>query len=61
MILSFRASTTVIKDLPTRNKKVLSGNPYKDKLLQQAPVVPYGADLEHWENPDKMEAPLVIK
>ena len=61
MILSFRASTTVIKDLPTRNKKVLSRNPYKDKLLQQAPVVPYGADLEHWENPDKMEAPLVIK
>ena len=33
----------------------------KEELLQKAPVVPYGADLEHWENPDKMEAPLVIK
>lgn len=38
-----------------------SGDPEKDKLLQKAPVVPYGTDLEHWENQDKMETPLVIK
>jgi hypothetical protein len=38
-----------------------SGDPKKDKLLQKAPVVPYGTDLEHWENRDKMETPLVIK
>ncbi|VDI56906.1 Hypothetical predicted protein [Mytilus galloprovincialis] len=38
----------------------VSGDSQKDKLLEKAPVVPYGVDLEHWENPDKMEAPMVV-
>ncbi|CAC5393518.1 UVSSA [Mytilus coruscus] len=39
----------------------VTGDSQKDKLLEKAPIVPYGVDLEHWENPDKMEAPLVVK
>ncbi|KAK3587499.1 hypothetical protein CHS0354_003642 [Potamilus streckersoni] len=33
----------------------------KKKLLEEAPNVKFGVDLEYWENPDKIEAPLVVK
>lgn len=55
------SSTCSYTDKSSKSKVTLTGDPKKDNLLKQAPVVPFGADLEHWENPDKMEAPLVIK
>ena len=33
----------------------------KEKLLNSAPVVSFGVDLEHWESPDKIEAPQIVK
>nr|XP_022341509.1 UV-stimulated scaffold protein A-like [Crassostrea virginica]XP_022341510.1 UV-stimulated scaffold protein A-like [Crassostrea virginica] len=33
----------------------------KEKLLSSAPVVSFGVDLEHWESPDKIEAPQIVK
>ena len=33
----------------------------RDSLLKKAPVVAFGADLEYWENPDKLKAPIKVK
>lgn len=33
-------------------------NRTKESLLAKAPVVSFGVDLEHWENPDKITAPV---
>ena len=35
--------------------------PNKNDLLEKAPLVSFGKDLEHWENPDQIEAPLEVK
>lgn len=32
----------------------------KGKLMEKAPVLPFGFDLESWENPNA-EGPLVLK
>ncbi|XP_056004926.1 UV-stimulated scaffold protein A-like isoform X3 [Ostrea edulis] len=33
----------------------------KEKLLSNAPVVSYGVDLEHWENPNDIKVPEIVK
>ncbi|XP_038070898.1 UV-stimulated scaffold protein A-like [Patiria miniata] len=32
----------------------------RQELLAKAPYVPFGVDLEHWTNPEKIEAPTVV-
>ncbi|XP_072051903.1 UV-stimulated scaffold protein A-like [Amphiura filiformis] len=36
-------------------------DPKKQKLLSEAPVVSFGVDLEHWEHPDKIQAPTILR
>ena len=43
-----------------KQKKVVTGKS-KEALLEQAPVKSFGVDLEHWENPGNIEAPLQVK
>ncbi|KAL3863835.1 hypothetical protein ACJMK2_005563 [Sinanodonta woodiana] len=63
---SSNASTTTLvdqKELPSGSGSENSVLPEsrKKKLLEEAPNVKFGVDLEYWENPDKIEAPLVVK
>ena len=59
----YHDSATVTQ--PSTSKATKTPNPNmgnkKAKLLENAPVVPFGADLEHWENRDQIQAPLVVK
>ena len=35
-------------------------NHRKKKLLKDAPVVQFGIDLQHWDNPTHIQAPEVV-
>lgn len=65
--------TTVKKDLYEKTpvkKELIENTPMKkddpvktpnlNDLRDKAPVIPFGKDLEHWENPDQIEAPLEV-
>ena len=52
--------TVTIKQEPSTDLSP-PADPQKKGLLEKAPVIPFGVDLEHWENPDKIEAPLAVK
>ncbi|XP_022091851.1 UV-stimulated scaffold protein A-like [Acanthaster planci] len=42
------------------DKEVTAEKRQRQELLAKAPYVPFGVDLEHWTNPDKIEAPTVV-
>ncbi|XP_061177861.1 UV-stimulated scaffold protein A-like [Saccostrea echinata] len=54
-----KSSTKPATDETSKGMYITSSR--KDKLLSSAPVVPFGVDLEHWENPDKIQAPEIVK
>lgn len=52
---------TIKKEPDLESLEPDTDNSIKKDLLEKAPVVPFGMDLEHWENPDKIEVPLQVK
>ena len=50
----------LLEKAPTK-MDLIEKAPVKKDLLEKAPVIPFGKDLEHWENPDQIEAPLEVK
>ncbi|XP_052828566.1 UV-stimulated scaffold protein A [Octopus bimaculoides] len=47
--------------MPSQSNAEKELNERKERLLQQAPFIPFGPDLAFWENPDKIEVPSVVK
>ncbi|CAI9732683.1 Hypothetical predicted protein [Octopus vulgaris] len=47
--------------MPSQSNAEKQLNERKERLLQQAPFIPFGPDLAFWENPDKIEAPAAVK
>ena len=50
----------LIEKTPVK-KENIEKTPVMNDLRHKAPVIPFGKDLEHWENPDQIEAPLEVK
>ena len=46
---------------PFRPKSNTPLDPKKQQLLAKAPVVPFGVDLEYWEDPDQIQVPTIIR
>lgn len=42
-------------------RDIIVGDKKKEELLKKAPFVPFGPDLASWEDPSKLEAPMIIK
>ena len=42
-------------------KEIIVGDNKKEEMLKKAPFVPFGPDLASWENPNNIEAPMIIK
>lgn len=59
--LSIRNSSSPSTSTTTADKTQAGAGIRKEKLLSSAPVISFGVDLEHWENPNKIEAPQIIK
>ncbi|XP_033632589.1 UV-stimulated scaffold protein A-like [Asterias rubens] len=49
-----------IKRRSTETKTLTVEEQQRRQLLAKAPVVPFGVDLEHWANPENIEAPMVM-
>lgn len=56
-----RNSSSPSTSTTTADKTQAGAGIRKEKLLSSAPVISFGVDLEHWENPNKIEAPQIIK
>lgn len=56
-----RNSSSPSTSTTTADKTQAGAGVRKEKLLSSAPVISFGVDLEHWENPNKIEAPQIIK
>jgi hypothetical protein len=61
MLRSSSSSTSVTASDSSTKKKKDGGASRKEKLLSSAPVVSYGVDLEHWENPNDIKVPEIVK
>lgn len=59
--LSSRNSSSPSTSTTTVDKTTAGAGIRKEKLLSSAPVISFGLDLEHWENPNKIEAPQIVK
>lgn len=56
-----RNSSSPSTSTTTVDKTTAGAGIRKEKLLGSAPVISFGLDLEHWENPNKIEAPQIVK
>lgn len=59
--MPYLSSTSMTTSESCTTKHTDGSTSRKEKLLSNAPVVSYGVDLEHWENPNDIKVPEIVK